>query len=80
MDKITAKETAKQLGIPVVPGSDGGVPDMDTARQVAAEMGYPVIIKASLPAARPVYEGGVGEGASKRLPHRPHRGQGRFRQ
>ena len=46
-DKITAKETAKQLGIPVVPGSDGGVPDMDTARQVAAEMGYPVIIKAT---------------------------------
>ena len=46
-DKITAKETAKSLGIPVVPGSDGGVPDMDTARRVAAEIGYPVIIKAT---------------------------------
>ena len=46
-DKITAKETAKSLGIPVVPGSDGGVADMDTARRVAAEIGYPVIIKAT---------------------------------
>ena len=46
-DKITAKETAKSLGIPVVPGSDGGVPDIDTARRVAAEIGYPVIIKAT---------------------------------
>ncbi|MBP9184625.1 MAG: acetyl-CoA carboxylase biotin carboxylase subunit [Fuscovulum sp.] len=46
-DKITAKETAKSLGIPVVPGSDGGVPDFETARVVAAEIGYPVIIKAT---------------------------------
>ncbi len=46
-DKITAKETAKALGIPVVPGSDGGVPDVETARTVAAKIGYPVIIKAT---------------------------------
>ncbi|MEC7762792.1 MAG: acetyl-CoA carboxylase biotin carboxylase subunit [Pseudomonadota bacterium] len=46
-DKITAKETAEKLGIPVVPGSAGGVPDIETARKVAAEMGYPVIIKAT---------------------------------
>ncbi|HRO15393.1 MAG TPA: biotin carboxylase N-terminal domain-containing protein, partial [Paracoccus sp. (in: a-proteobacteria)] len=46
-DKITAKETAKSLGIPVVPGSEGGVPDVDTARTVAVQIGYPVIIKAS---------------------------------
>ncbi|OIQ31646.1 MAG: acetyl-CoA carboxylase biotin carboxylase subunit [Alphaproteobacteria bacterium MedPE-SWcel] len=46
-DKITAKDTAKSLGIPCVPGSDGGVPDVETARTVAAEMGYPVIIKAT---------------------------------
>jgi acetyl-CoA carboxylase, biotin carboxylase subunit len=46
-DKITAKETAKDLGIPVVPGSDGGVPDVETAKTVAAEIGYPVIIKAT---------------------------------
>jgi acetyl-CoA carboxylase biotin carboxylase subunit len=46
-DKITAKETAKSLGIPVVPGSDGGVPDVETALKTAAEIGYPVIIKAT---------------------------------
>ncbi|PWE30201.1 acetyl-CoA carboxylase biotin carboxylase subunit [Pararhodobacter marinus] len=46
-DKITAKETAKALGIPVVPGSEGGVPDLETAKKVAGGMGYPVIIKAT---------------------------------
>ena len=46
-DKITAKDTARSLGIPVVPGSDGGVPDVDAARRVAGEIGYPVIIKAT---------------------------------
>ncbi|NHF73402.1 acetyl-CoA carboxylase biotin carboxylase subunit [Paracoccus xiamenensis] len=46
-DKITAKDTAKALGIPVVPGSEGGVNDVDEAKKVAAEIGYPVIIKAT---------------------------------
>ena len=46
-DKITAKDTAKQLGIPVVPGSDGGVNEVDEAKKVAGEIGYPVIIKAT---------------------------------
>ncbi len=46
-DKITAKETAAALGIPVVPGSDGGVPDFETAIGVAAKIGFPVIIKAT---------------------------------
>ncbi len=46
-DKITAKETMKALGVPCVPGSDGGVPDLETARKVAEEIGYPVIIKAT---------------------------------
>ena len=46
-DKITAKETAKALGIPVVPGSDGGVPDVATALKTAEAIGYPVIIKAT---------------------------------
>ncbi len=46
-DKITAKETMKALGVPVVPGSDGGVPDYETAVTVAEEIGYPVIIKAT---------------------------------
>ena len=46
-DKITAKDTMKKLGVPCVPGSDGGVPDLETARVVAEEIGYPVIIKAT---------------------------------
>ena len=46
-DKITAKETAEKLGIPVVPGSAGGVPTVEEAKKVANEMGYPVIIKAT---------------------------------
>jgi acetyl-CoA carboxylase biotin carboxylase subunit len=46
-DKITAKVTAKDLGIPVVPGSDGGVPDFETAVGVAETIGFPVIIKAT---------------------------------
>ncbi len=46
-DKIVAKQTAEQLGIPVVPGSDGAVETLDEARKVAAKMGYPVLIKAS---------------------------------
>ena len=46
-DKITAKETMRALGVPCVPGSEGGVPDLETARKVAEEIGYPVIIKAT---------------------------------
>ncbi len=46
-DKITAKDTMKALGVPCVPGSDGEVPDLDTARRVAAEIGFPVIVKAT---------------------------------
>ncbi len=46
-DKITAKETMKALGVPCVPGSDGGVPDLETARAVASEIGFPVIVKAT---------------------------------
>ncbi len=46
-DKITAKETMKALGVPVVPGSDGAVPDMETARKVAEQIGYPVLVKAT---------------------------------
>ncbi|MEM0947412.1 MAG: acetyl-CoA carboxylase biotin carboxylase subunit [Pseudomonadota bacterium] len=46
-DKITAKDTMKKLGVPVVPGSDGGVPDVEAARRIAKDIGYPVIIKAT---------------------------------
>ena len=46
-DKIEAKRTAKRLGIPVVPGSDGGVTDDAEATRVANEIGFPVLIKAA---------------------------------
>ncbi len=46
-DKITAKDTMKALGVPCVPGSEGGVPDLETAQKIGADMGYPVIIKAT---------------------------------
>ncbi len=46
-DKITAKDTMKDLGVPCVPGSEGGVPDVNTAEKIGAEIGYPVIIKAT---------------------------------
>ncbi|MFK7940600.1 MAG: acetyl-CoA carboxylase biotin carboxylase subunit [Roseovarius sp.] len=46
-DKITAKDTMKQLGVPCVPGSDGGVPTLEQAKKLGEEMGYPVIVKAT---------------------------------
>jgi acetyl-CoA carboxylase, biotin carboxylase subunit len=46
-DKIEAKRTAKKLGIPVVPGSDGGIGSDAEATKVANEIGYPVLIKAA---------------------------------
>jgi acetyl-CoA carboxylase biotin carboxylase subunit len=46
-DKITAKTTAQELGIPVVPGSDGEVKTEEDAVRTAAEIGYPVLIKAT---------------------------------
>jgi len=46
-DKIAAKETVKRLGIPVVPGSEGGVTTEEEARKIGDEIGYPVIIKAA---------------------------------
>ena len=46
-DKITAKDTMKALGVPCVPGSEGGVDSLNDAHEVAADIGYPVIIKAT---------------------------------
>ena len=46
-DKITAKDTMKKLGVPCVPGSPGGVETLEDALSIGAEMGYPVIIKAT---------------------------------
>ena len=46
-DKVEAKRTAGALGLPLVPGSDGAVSDSTRPRKIAAEIGYPVIIKAA---------------------------------
>ncbi len=46
-DKIEAKRTAGALGLPLVPGSDGAIDDLAEAKRIAAEAGYPVIIKAA---------------------------------
>ncbi len=46
-DKIEAKRTAKMLGLPVVPGSDGAVSDIAEAKKLAGDIGYPVLIKAT---------------------------------
>jgi acetyl-CoA carboxylase biotin carboxylase subunit len=46
-DKVEAKRTAGALGLPLVPGSDGAIHDVAEAQALAAEIGYPVIIKAA---------------------------------
>ncbi len=46
-DKIVAKSTVKALGIPVVPGSDGGITSEEQAMKVAKEIGFPVLFKAA---------------------------------
>lgn len=46
-DKITAKQTVANAGIPVVPGSDGGVESLDEARIVAKKVGFPLLVKAA---------------------------------
>src|SRR5207244_8974660 len=46
-DKIEAKRTARKLGIPVVPGSDGGVGSDAEASAIARDIGFPVLVKAA---------------------------------
>ncbi len=46
-DKIAAKRAAKDLGIPIVPGSEGGVDSDEEAHRLAREIGYPVMLKAA---------------------------------
>ena len=46
-DKVEAKRTAGALGLPLVPGSDGAVSEIEDAKRIAQEVGYPVIIKAA---------------------------------
>lgn len=53
-DKVMAKQTVMALGLPVVPGSPGGVDDAQDGLKIATDMGFPVIIKAA--------SGGGGKG------------------
>ena len=46
-DKIEAKRPAAKLGLPLVPGSDGAIETVAQAHELAAEIGYPVLIKAA---------------------------------
>ncbi|HEY6916647.1 MAG TPA: acetyl-CoA carboxylase biotin carboxylase subunit, partial [Allosphingosinicella sp.] len=46
-DKVEAKRTAAKLGLPLVPGSDGPIEGFEEAKTVAAQIGYPVLIKAA---------------------------------
>ena len=46
-DKIEAKRTALRLGIPVVPGSDGGVTSDSDALAIARDIGFPILVKAA---------------------------------
>jgi len=46
-DKIEAKRTAQRLGIPVVPGSEGGVTSDAEARAIAQDIGFPILVKAA---------------------------------
>ena len=45
--KIGSKKTMRDVGVPVVPGTEGGVRNVDEARKIAEEIGYPVLVKAS---------------------------------
>ena len=46
-DKVTAKETMIEAGVPVIPGSDGLLKDLNAAYKAASKIGYPVILKAT---------------------------------
>src|SRR5580700_10865820 len=69
-DKVAAKKLAKKAKVPTVPGSDGAVDDEKQALRIAAEIGYPVIIKAAA--------GGGGRGM--RVAHNDISLQGGLRQ
>ena len=53
-EKDRARQRVAEAGLPIIPGSEGVVPDEDAARRIAAEIGYPLMIKAA--------EGGGGRG------------------
>ena len=46
-DKVTAKKTMQELGVPCVPGSDGIIKNLQEAKEIADKIGFPLIVKAS---------------------------------
>ena len=62
-DKVEAKRTAGALGLPLVPGSDGAITSVEEAKEVAAKIGYPVLIKAASGGGAPPPSGGTRWGA-----------------
>lgn len=46
-DKLSAKQAVKAFNVPLVPGVDEAISDVDTAKKIATEVGYPILIKAS---------------------------------
>jgi len=46
-DKIEAKKIAKQYGLPIIEGSEGGVKSLEEAKKICSKIGYPIIIKAT---------------------------------
>ena len=46
-DKATAKATMKEAGVPTIPGSEGLLASLESAQEIAADMGYPVMLKAT---------------------------------
>ncbi len=46
-DKLSAKDAANKFDIPLVPGTDGAITDIEEAKNISAEIGFPVLIKAS---------------------------------
>ena len=46
-DKIQAKKVAKEYGLPIIEGSDGGIKDINEAKKICEKIGFPLLIKAS---------------------------------
>ncbi len=72
-DKALAKETMRNAGVPVVPGSDGVIAEFKEAKRIAEDIGFPVILKATAGGGgrgmRIVREGGELENAFKTASH-----------
>ena len=80
-DKITAKATMAKLGVPLVPGSDGAVPDIAKARDVAGQHRLPGADQGDRRRRRTRHEGGARRRLARGgVPHRAHRGARGVRQ